>query len=215
MLVSLFGINFLFGTTWVFAILTFIATNTDVSFASQLIFVLCNALQGFFIFFFFVVLNSDARQAWQKFLCLCKKKKPHRITSTSDKFAVKSNTGSSSGTLSSALPSNQMATLERNVHKSEKQSLELLTLSNPATLEEDEEETAPVQMERPLKSSPAEALPKVAMEQPEKTERIIQKGGFVRGRIQRQSTTSHAHEIETFEVEFGWSSSETLDDENI
>ena len=216
MLVSLFGINFLFGTTWVFAVFTFSVTNADVSFASQLMFVLCNALQGFLIFFFFVLLNSDARQAWKNFLCpYKKKKKPHSITSTSDKFPVKSNTGSSSGTFSSSLPSYQIATLEKNVHKSEKQSHELLTSSNPTILEEDEVETAAVQMEPPLDSSPAKAVPKVAMNQSEEIEGVIQKGGFVRETIQRQSTTSHIHDIETFEVEFGLSSSETLDDGNL
>ena len=214
MLVSLFGINFLFGTTWVFAIFTFTATNANVSFSSQLIFVLSSALQGFFIFFFFVVLNSDARQAWQKVLCFYKKKKkPQRTTSTSDKFPVKSNTGSNVGTLSSTLPFFQMATLERNMPKYDKN--ELLTFSNPTTVEESEEESAPVQVEPPLERSPVEALPKVPLEQPDGIEGAKQKGRLVRGRVQRRSTMRHTHDIETVEVEFGWSSNESLDDKNI
>ena len=254
MLVSLFGITFLFGATWVFAVFTFIATNADVSFVSQLLFAVTNTLQGFFIFIFFVVLNTDARQAWQNLFCPSKKKKkPVSITSTSNKLLLKSGPGSSTtGTLSSPLPSFQSATLERNVEKYKQRSHELLSYSNPVTVEEDEEESSqdlmklpltsaevlpkehepltfsnpataeedeegssPDLTKPPLESTSAEVLPKEPEEESEKVKETKRKRRTIRKRTHRQSTRSRNHEIETVELDFGWSSGESADDEDI
>ena len=214
-LVSLVGITFLFGTTWVFAVFTFISTNAHASFASQLLFAIFNTLQGFFVFFFFVVLNSDARQAWQGLICPCKKKKKVQpVISTSSKLSAKIDTGSSAGTLSSAVPSYQTSTLERNVQKYNKQSHELLSFSNPATVDEEEEESSSDLTEPPLESSPMEALSKVPIEEPEEAESTKKKNTGARTRIQRRSTRRRTHDIETVELDLGFSSEESLEDED-
>ena len=66
LIISLSGIMTLLGLTWVLSVFTSVgaSTNPDASFALQFLFVLFNSLQGFFLFFFFVILSSDARTAW-------------------------------------------------------------------------------------------------------------------------------------------------------
>ena len=64
MIASFISISILFGLTWIFAVFTFV-TEPAVSFVIQFFFALVNILQGFFIFFFFVVLSKDSRNAWK------------------------------------------------------------------------------------------------------------------------------------------------------
>ena len=71
LLLSSVGIMCLFGLTWLFAVFTFTSSNADVYFALQFLFAFFNAFQGFYIFLFFVVLSSDAREAWRGLLCKC------------------------------------------------------------------------------------------------------------------------------------------------
>ena len=70
LLISMTGIMFLFGLTWLFGGLTVTGLrNSNASAAFQVIFVLLNAFQGFFIFLFFCVFSKDARQSWLELLC--------------------------------------------------------------------------------------------------------------------------------------------------
>ena len=68
MILSYSGILILFGLTWLFAVFTFI-TEPNISFIVQFFFAFFNTFQGFFIFFFFVILSSDSRDAWKSLLC--------------------------------------------------------------------------------------------------------------------------------------------------
>ena len=61
------GVMFLFGISWLFAALTF-TTVQGIRLPAQVIFVIFNSLQGFFIFIFFCVLNRDARESWKQVL---------------------------------------------------------------------------------------------------------------------------------------------------
>lgn len=63
--ISLFGVMFLFGLTWVLAAFTF----SGASLVFQILFAVFNSLQGFFIFIFFCVLSSDVRQLWLEVVC--------------------------------------------------------------------------------------------------------------------------------------------------
>lgn len=78
LLISIFGIMFLFGLTWLFGALTI----SDASLAFQFLFAIFNSLQGFFIFVFFCVLGKEARELWLQFLC--RGRKIRWITSTSE-----------------------------------------------------------------------------------------------------------------------------------
>ena len=68
MLISYFGILILFGLAWLFAVLTFII-EPNIPFIIQLLLAFLNGFEGFFIFFFLVVLSSDSRNAWKSLLC--------------------------------------------------------------------------------------------------------------------------------------------------
>ena len=58
-------VMFLFGLTWLFAILTFESSH-GVRETFQILFTVLNSLQGFFIFIFLCVISSEARDEWKK-----------------------------------------------------------------------------------------------------------------------------------------------------
>ena len=65
LVISIAGVMFLFGLTWLFGALTVTGLrDTTASTAFQVLFVICNAFQGFFIFLFLCVFNKDARNLW-------------------------------------------------------------------------------------------------------------------------------------------------------
>lgn len=77
--ISIIGITVLFGLTWLFGAFTIAEAST----AFQVLFVLSNAFQGFYIFLFFVVISKDARELWLKVL-FCGKEIPGISVSTSE-----------------------------------------------------------------------------------------------------------------------------------
>ena len=64
LLFSISGVMFLFGLTWLFAILT--VSVPGLREAGITLFTISNSLQGFFIFIFFCVVNEDARKSWKE-----------------------------------------------------------------------------------------------------------------------------------------------------
>lgn len=111
-MLSFIGIMFLFGLSWLFAIFTFDAGNDEASFAAQMMFTLLNVFQGFFVFIFFVVLNSDCRDAWKNLLTPWNKSK-----SLKSKFDLTSSKEDSSST--SANVYSKTSTLMANLRKHE------------------------------------------------------------------------------------------------
>ena len=70
LVISIAGVMFLFGLTWLFGALTVTGFgDARASTAFQALFVICNAFQGFFIFLFFCVFSKDARESWLELLC--------------------------------------------------------------------------------------------------------------------------------------------------
>ena len=63
LMISIGGVMFLFGLTWIFAIFTFTSTGD----AFQVLFTLSNSFQGFCIFLFFCVFNKEALESWKEF----------------------------------------------------------------------------------------------------------------------------------------------------
>ena len=88
LVISIAGIMFLFGLTWLFGALTVTGFGSvTASFAFQVLFVICNTFQGFFIFLFFCVFNKEARDLWiELFLCGRYKSKP--LHSSQAKYAT-------------------------------------------------------------------------------------------------------------------------------
>ena len=62
LMINVTSIAFLFGLTWIFGALTVVNANQ----AFQIMFALTNSFQGFLIFIFFCVLNSDVRIVWAR-----------------------------------------------------------------------------------------------------------------------------------------------------
>ena len=70
LVISIAGIMSLFGLTWLFGALTVTGFGSAAaSVAFQVLFVILNAFQGFFIFLFFCVFSKDARVSWLEVLC--------------------------------------------------------------------------------------------------------------------------------------------------
>ena len=64
LLISITGIMSLFGLTWIFGALTI----SGASLPFQILFVVFNGFQGFFIFLFLCVFSTDARKLWKESL---------------------------------------------------------------------------------------------------------------------------------------------------
>ena len=65
LLISVFGITFLFGMSWVFGVFTI----SDASPVFKYLFAIFTTLQGFFIFIFFCVIGKEGRELWINLLC--------------------------------------------------------------------------------------------------------------------------------------------------
>ena len=97
LLISITGIVFLFGLTWVFGALTI----SDASLPFQIIFVVSNGFQGFFIFLFFCVFSKDARELWVEFLTCGRYKSvshPSRVVSAGKYLSGRSKEPNAAGT---------------------------------------------------------------------------------------------------------------------
>ncbi len=121
LLISISGIMFLFGLTWLFAALTFqIGDSNVLRTIFQALFTVFGSFQGFFIFLFFCVFNKEARESWKEFLSCGRYKSellhPSQYKNTSSAGTGtrthKANTGTTGGISSTAYNS---ATLERAV----------------------------------------------------------------------------------------------------
>ena len=66
LMISIAGIIFLFGLSWLFAALT--VTVQGIRLPAQVLFAVFNSLQGFFIFIFFCVLSEEARESWKELI---------------------------------------------------------------------------------------------------------------------------------------------------
>ena len=63
LMISIGGVMFLFGVTWLFAILTFSSQARETF---QILFTVFNSFQGFFIFLFFCAISKEARESWKE-----------------------------------------------------------------------------------------------------------------------------------------------------
>ena len=73
------GVMFIFGLTWLFAILTVSVPGLRETF--QILFAVFSSLQGVFIFLFTNIINSEARQQWMNTVMVvaCRKSCCHPI----------------------------------------------------------------------------------------------------------------------------------------
>ena len=106
-LLSVAGVMFLFGLSWLFAAFTV----KQAAYAFQILFILFNSTQGFFIFIFICVLSQEIRQDWLN-LFTCGRYAKQKLASSR---AGHSTTNSHSNTRSTAISSRGNQTLRRAV----------------------------------------------------------------------------------------------------
>ena len=66
LMMSIAGVMFLFGLSWLFGALTITVQGVRIAF--QILFAIFTSLQGFFIFLFFCVFSQEARELWKESL---------------------------------------------------------------------------------------------------------------------------------------------------
>ena len=97
LLVSIGGVMFLFGLTWLFAIFTFSEPVLREIF--EVLFVVFNSLQGLFIFLFVCVLNKEVLESWREVISCgryqSKLLHPSPVKITAARNYNQANTGSS------------------------------------------------------------------------------------------------------------------------
>ncbi len=105
--IRLSGVMFLFGLTWLFAILTVISVP-GLRETFQILFTVSNSFQGAYIFLFFCLLNKEARESWKSVI--------HKLLQSSNVSqmdlirSTKLNSGSQEHSLSSSYSSGAHST---------------------------------------------------------------------------------------------------------
>ena len=208
--ISLIGINFLLGIPWLFPVFYLLFNTGTIAIIFWFLTLFLISLQGVFIFFFFVVLNADARKAWNKFLCRCKNKaKP--VIRTNNKRLVKTRNGGEMGTPSSDLLPYESATLQQNTEKCSKQTQEMLPFKKLSATVEDKKESSPNVMGPPLGYIQTKTSPK---QEPEEVKEDEKNGTIIPRSVRRQSSQKVSHDIEMVEQDFGPSSDKSLIEED-
>ena len=88
LIISISGVMFLFGLTWLFAILTVSVPGLRETF--QILFVVFNSFQGVFVFLFICVLNKEALESWKELLS-CGKYRSKLLHPSPVKFTAAAN----------------------------------------------------------------------------------------------------------------------------
>ena len=94
LMISITGVMSLFGLTWLFAILTFSITGLRETF--QILFVIFNSFQGFFIFLFICIFNKEVLESWKEYLS-CGKYKSTLLHPSQAKYSTGTSTGARKG----------------------------------------------------------------------------------------------------------------------
>ena len=216
LILSLSGIMSLLGLAWILSLFTAVGVNTNrnAAFALQWMFAFFNSLQGFFVFFFFVVLSADARNSWLALLCPCFKSAQTPTSKSSLRY-----TGKSSSAKGSILSSNQYSSLP--LKSGGELSPKMAEVGHSVIDEkEGDRDSSPdlAAVETALNEKDVIEMQEVS-EKPEQglVEENLkgEEGTVVRFTLKRVSTRSKAHHIETAEVIFNDQPSDESDDDDI
>ena len=218
LIISISGVMFLFGLTWLFAAFTFtIAGNNVLRIIFQALFTIFASFQGFFIFLFFCVLSKEARESWREIFS-CGRYKSEFLHPLRYK-----NTGTTStGTAGNTLRTGTTATL--SLHSSNPISKSTFDSKASILPEEHDLEKADeeIHTEIPLIATneteelllKVEAESKINEEEDKKTQKWFEAKPVKKARIKRYSTKRVAkHHVEVFEVDFRDEESEESEEE--
>ena len=114
-----FAIIVLLGLTWICGYLTTIQTPGDdnVEFAFDIIFIILNSLQGFFLFIFYCLRNPKARASWVRLVKRCLPSKKEKASSSSDKqpsSQTKTQSPSSEGSIITVITKHSTSDAQEN-----------------------------------------------------------------------------------------------------
>ena len=194
LMISLGGIMALFGLSWVFGALTV----DKASLAFQIIFVILNSLQGFFIFLFFCVLGRDGRELWLELLFCGRYKSSHLHPSS----GPGNHTGKSSNVLLSGNTSSTSApTLSKSI-VSETDGQNFAEFSKKTDLTATHEEShATTDLSKEVTPEPTAVTFTGENEKDDSWKGESPQD--LKARIRRYSTKKeYKHHVETYEVDF-------------
>ena len=198
LLISITGVMFLFGLTWIFGALTI----SDASLVFQIFFVFFNAFQGFFIFLFFCVFSREARELWKETLS-CGRYQSKLLHSSQARFTPSSGAAKPKSTASSNL-----LTLPKTVTSETTSESLQLTESRYATLNgtsDDKTAVATFGKSSPEPENEEEKMVEkedIGTKEVEKKDQGIEDGSL-KARVQRYSTKKVGkHHVESVEVDF-------------
>ena len=204
LMLSISGIMFLFGLTWLFAAFTFtIAGNDVLRITFQALFTVFASFQGFFIFLFFCVLNKEARESWKETLS-CGRYKSELLHPSQYKYT----SSAGSGPTRSKLKTGSTVATSAYSTSAIPRSTEPSPLPEKRDLGKAEEG---IHTEIPLKcsnktevSSKVEAESKINSEDDKKPQKWLEAEPVKKARVKRYSTKKVAkHHIEEFEIDLG------------
>ena len=201
-MISISGVMFLFGLTWLFAALTVSVTGLRHIF--QILFVVFNSFQGFFIFLFFCIYNKEAIDSWREFFTkgTNKSKLPHPSKA---KYCSGMGTGKPKQTKTTSTGFDS-STGEKNI--SEVSKSEHKSTKTEEDLESPEHEKMLSHVNGNTDVREEEEIPKKEADQKDKT--LIP----LKTRIGRYSTKKVCeHHVEVVEVDFNSDDSEGSGDE--
>ena len=230
LMISITGVMFLFGLSWLFAALTI--TVPGVRYTFQILFTVLTAFQGFFVFLFFCLLNKEAREFWKEVLTCGKYRSDllhpskYKASSTGGAGGNKQKSGTvSTGLATSSTGKHSKVTYDSHSEitkepldgkKEEKptdielsKAEEAMEMSAPAIVETniDEKETS----QQPPTTDTAATTNDVEKQESESLKKKKSKGGLsLKARIKRYSTKkAEKHHVEEVEVDFHSDSSDS------
>ena len=222
MVISLTGIMSLLGLTWVLAVFTVVgvSTNHHAAFGLQWLFVFFNALQGFFLFVFFVLLSSDAQKSWQALVC--HKRKTTELSTSKTKVK---NGATSATTKSSKSVSNDYSTVNMEKRQSNSDLEATKITSHDITYEDihDKEDSPDLELVQVTVNDMAVTAEEQYATIPDMTDghtngvpsnsEVELRGLPVQAQISRRLTAKQTHLIETAEFNFDENSTNNDDEQ--
>ena len=206
-MISITGVMFLFGLTWLFAVLTISVTGLRQIF--QILFVIFNSFQGFFIFLFFCIFNKEAIESWREFLTRGRYKSK-LLHPSQAKYSSGTGTGKpkQTKTISTGFGSSAGGKNTSLVSKSEYEST--IPLKTKEDIETPEHEKMSSQVNGNSGVREEEETPKKKADQKDKKKKTLS----LKTRIKRYSTKKVSkHHVEEIEVDFNSDDSAGSSDE--
>ena len=212
LIVSISGVMFLFGLTWLFAAFTFtIAGNNVLRIIFQALFTVFASFQGFFIFLFFCVFAKEARESWRELLS-CGRYKSEFLHPTQHKFAGSGTAGNAMKTSTTATTSVHSTNITSQSTFDSESSLQLVERHDLERAEEEIQTEIPLTATSGTEESTVKKLSKVEAESKidgEEDKKWFEAKPVKKARMKRYTTKRVAkHHVEVFEVDIGDEESE-------